>query len=116
MKRTALYVDGQVVDENTSKPFESFTWDLSLYNKSGQHEISVEAEDVLGLQKSSMGIPVSLTVIQPPRGIQAMLARYRSYLVLGAIGLAGLALLVILLRGRRGRRLIQEAPSDAQAI
>ena len=102
LKRTALYVDGQVVAENTSKPFESFTWDLSPYNKSGQHEIIVEAEDVLGLKKSSMGIPVSLTVEQPPRGIQALLARYRSYLVLGAIGLAGLALLAILLRGRVG--------------
>jgi FHA domain-containing protein len=108
LKRTALYVDGQVVDENTSKPFESFIWDLSLYTKSGQHEISVEAEDVLGLQKSSMGIPVSLTVIQPQRGIQALLARYRSYLVLGAIGLAGLALLVILLRGVVGGGLFKK--------
>jgi FHA domain-containing protein len=108
LKRTTLYVDGQVVDENTSKPFESFTWDLSLYNKNGQHEISVEAEDVLGLQKSSMGIPVSLTVVQPPRGVQALLARYRSYLVLGAIGLAGLALLVILLRGVVGGGLFRK--------
>lgn len=102
LKRTALYVDGQVVDENTSAPFESFTWDLRPYDASGQHEIIVEAEDVLGLQKSSMGIPVSLTVIPPPRGIQAFLGRYRDYLVWGAIGLAGLALVVILLRGRVG--------------
>lgn len=108
LKRTALYVDGQVVDENTSKPFESFTWDLSLYSKSGQHEISVEAEDALGLQKSSMGIPVSLTVVQPPRGVQALLGRYRSYLVLGAIGLAGLALLLILLRGVVGGGLFKK--------
>ena len=108
LKRTALYVDGQVVDENTSKPFENFTWDLSLYTKSGQHEIIVEAEDMLGLQKSSMGIPVSLTVVQPPRGVQALLARYRSYLVLGAIGLAGLALLVILLQGIVGRGLFRK--------
>jgi hypothetical protein len=107
LKRTALYVDGQVVDENTSKPFESFTWDLSLYEKNGQHEIIVEAEDVLGLQKSSMGIPVSVTVLQPPRGVQALLARYRQYLVLGAIGLAGLALLVILLRGTLGGKLFK---------
>jgi FHA domain len=108
LKRTALYVDGQVVDENTSEPFETFTWDLSVYNKSGQHEIIVEAEDVLGLQKSSMGIPVSLTVVLPPRGVQALLARYRSYLVLGAIGLAGLALLVILLRGKVGGALFKK--------
>ena len=102
LKRTTLFVDGEKIDENTSEPFESFTWDLSLYEKSGQHQISVEAEDVLGLQKSSLGTSVSVNVVQPPRGVQALLARYRSYLVLGAIGLAGLALLVILLRGWLG--------------
>jgi len=110
LKRTTLYVDGQVVDENKSAPFNKFTWDLSLYRESSQHEIVVEAEDELGLKKTSMGIPVMLTVIQPPRGITALLARYRSYLVLGAIGLAGLALLVILIRGWVGHR----APSRRQ--
>ena len=102
LKRTTLYVDGQVVTENTSAPFESFVWDLSAYDKSSQHEIIVEAEDVLGISKSSIGIPVTLTVVQPPRGIRAFLARYRSYLVIGAIALAGLALFGILLRGRSG--------------
>ena len=108
LKRTALLVDGQMVDENTSEPFETFTWDLRPYGENGQHEIIVEAEDVLGLQKSSMGIPVALTVISPPRGIQAFLGRYRDYLVLGAIGLAGLALVVILLRGRFGGLLFRK--------
>ena len=104
LKRTTLYVDGQVIGENTSAPFDKFTWDLSLYDESGQHTITVEAEDALGLKKASMGIPVTLTVIQPPRGMQALLARYRSHLVLGAIGLAGLALFAILLRGWAGGR------------
>ena len=107
LKQTSLYVDGQLVAENTSEPFEKFVWDLSSYEKSGQHEIIVKAEDALGLQKSSMGIPITLTVMQPPTGIQALLARYRSYLVLGAIGLAGLALLVILLRGKIGGELFK---------
>ena len=107
LKRTALYVDGQIVDENTSEPFETFTWDLRSYNESGQHEIVVEAEDVLGLQKSSIGIPVTLTVIPPPRGVQAFLGRYRDYVVLGAIGVAGLALVVILLRGKLGGMLFK---------
>jgi len=107
LKQTSLYVDGQLVAENKSEPFEKFVWDLSVYEKGGQHEIIVKAEDVLGLQKSSMGIPITLTVMQPPRGIQALLARYRSYLVMGAISLAGLALLVILLRGRVGGELFR---------
>jgi hypothetical protein len=108
LKRTALYVDGQMVDENTSEPFETFTWDLRQYDSSGQHEVIVEAEDTLGLQKSSLGIPVTLTVIQPPKGIEAFLGRYRSYLVPGAIGFAGLALLVILFRGRLGSGLFKK--------
>ena len=107
LKRTALYVDGQMIDENTSEPFESFTWDLRLYDSSGQHDIVVEVEDMLGLQKSSLGIPVTLTVIQPPRGIEAFLARYRAYLVPGAIGFAGLALFIILFRGRLGSGLFR---------
>jgi hypothetical protein len=108
LKRTALYVDGQIVMENTSAPFENFVWDLRAYDKSSQHEIVVEAEDVLGMSKASIGTPVTLTVVQPPKGIRAMLARYRSYLVLGAIALAGLALLGILLRGRAGSAPIAE--------
>lgn len=108
LKRTTLYVDGEVVDENTSAPFEIFTWNLNAYEKSGQHDLIVEAEDMLGLKKSSMSTPVTLTVIQPPRGIQALLARYRSYLVLGAMGLAGLALLAILVRGRVGGELFKK--------
>jgi hypothetical protein len=108
LKRTALLVDGEVVDQNTAEPFDTFRWDLTGYEASGQHELVVEAEDVLGLQKASMGIPVTLTVIQPPRGIQAFLARYRSYVVLGSIGLAGLALLVIVVLGKPGADLLRK--------
>lgn len=100
LKRTTLYVDGEMVEENTSEPFENFVWDISGYDASGQHEIVAEVEDVLGLTKSSSVIPITMTVTQPPRGIQALFARYSSYIVLGAIGLTGLVLLVILLRGR----------------
>jgi hypothetical protein len=102
LKRTTLYVDGQMVAENTSVPFDTFVWELSAYDESSQHTIIVEAEDELGLKKSSIGIPVTLTVVQVPRGVQALLARYSSYLVLGAIAVAGLALVGILLRSRGG--------------
>jgi hypothetical protein len=107
-------VDGQVVAENTSPPFERFVWDLGAYERSGQHEIIVEAEDVLGLHKASIGIPVTLTVTPVPRGVQALLARYRSYLVLGAIALAGFALLGILLRGWLGGSLFRDRRASRQ--
>jgi len=103
LKRATLYVDGQVVQENTSAPFTKFVWDLNAYIQSGQHTIIVEVEDALGLKKASLSTTVTLTVIHAPKGIQAILARYRSYVILGAIGLAGVALLAILLRSRRPR-------------
>jgi hypothetical protein len=100
IKRTALLVDGKVVDENTGKPFEKFTWDLSAYTESGPHEIVAEVEDELGLSNASIASPVTLTVIQPPGGLRGLMGRYRSEIILGAIALAGILLLGILLRGR----------------
>ena len=66
--RTTLYVDGQVVAENKTEPFDTFTWDLSGYTQSGEHKIVVEAVDDLNLSKTSMEIPVTITVIQAPQG------------------------------------------------
>ncbi|MCK6539163.1 MAG: FHA domain-containing protein [Anaerolineales bacterium] len=100
LKRTTLYVDGQAVAENTKEPFEKFLWDLSALDRSGQHEIVVEAEDTLGLTKSSIGIPVTFTVIHPPGGVELILAKYSNHLVMGALAFAGLALLAILVRSR----------------
>jgi len=100
LARTTLYVDGQPVAENTQEPFDTFEWDLTVYDESSQHEIIAEAEDVLGLKKSTIGIPLTMTVIHPPTGPQAVLFEYSDYLTLGAIAFAGFALLFILIRSR----------------
>jgi hypothetical protein len=97
---TTLYVDGQAVAENKTPPFDKFVWDISRFTMSGSHRISVEAVDALGLKKTSMEIPVTLTVIQAPHGISALFAKYRQYITYGAIGFAGIALLLILLVSR----------------
>jgi hypothetical protein len=104
IERVTFYVDGAAVAENTSAPFEAFTWDLSLYTESGDHTLSVEVEDALGLKRTSAGTLVTVTVIPAPGGLEAFMARYRSYVILGAIGLAGVALMSILLFGRNARR------------
>jgi hypothetical protein len=100
LNRTTLYVDDKIVDEHTSEPFYTFTWNLESYTSTGEHQIRVEAVDSLGLSKSSIPTPVVVTVIQPPQGIIALLARYRFPLMIGGIAIAGLALVVILLSGR----------------
>jgi len=118
LRRTRLYVDGQVVAENQSAPFEKFTWDLRPYAVSGTHKIVAEAEDALGLSKTSIEIPLTLTVIQPARGAAALFARYREFVTWGAVGFSGLALLLILFMGslrslaarRQARRRAQSDP------
>ena len=101
--RTRLYVNGQAVAENTAEPFDRFVWDLSNYTSSGQHTIAVEVEDSLGLSKMSTPATVTITVIQPPRGLQAFLARYSLWLAGGAVLLAGGILLFILLPAGKRR-------------
>jgi hypothetical protein len=100
LTRTTLYVDGQIVDENTTEPFDKFTWDLTSYTTSGPHQLSVEVVDSLGLSKASMASPIAITVIQPPRGPAAFLAKYRNYITIAAIVFAGIALTLILASGR----------------
>jgi len=104
IKRTALFVDGQMVAEHTSAPFDTFLWDISAYTETGQHEIAVEVEDELGLTKTSVSTSIAVTVIHAPSGMQAFMAHYRSYIILGAIGFAGIALMAILVFSRGARR------------
>ena len=55
--RTTLYVDGQIVDENTAEPFDTFTWDLKVYNLSGEHQVVVEAVDFDRYEQGRHGHP-----------------------------------------------------------
>ena len=79
--RTTLYVDGQIAAENTAEPFNAFVWDLNGYKDTGEHKLLVEAVDSLGLSRTSIEVPVTVTVVQPPRGLSSVLralSRYRS--------------------------------------
>jgi hypothetical protein len=90
--RTALYVDSVLADENTAEPFDQFTWDLSGYAASGQHILTVEAVDNLGLSKVSVGVPVLVTVVRPQFGLLSWLSRNSPWVALGAILFAGAVL------------------------
>jgi hypothetical protein len=112
---TALLVDNQKVAENTSEPFDHFNWDLSAYTTSGQHLLSVEAVDSLGLSKVSLGVPVMVTIIKLQFGLLPFLSRNSLWVTLGSILFAGVILGVILAGGRvrrRARPAIQKSHID----
>lgn len=103
LKRTALYVDGQKVAENTSEPFTRFNWDLSGYKASADHALQVEVEDVLGLSQKSAEVPVQVTIVQPPGGMAGLIMRNRFAVTITFMILAGAVVLgIIFLGGRRG--------------
>jgi hypothetical protein len=102
--RTALYVDGVLEDENITEPFDQFTWDLSAYTDSNQHILSVEAVDSLGLSKTSLGIPVLVTVVGPQFGLLPWLSRNSLWVALGAIFFAGVVLGIVLVRSWANKR------------
>ncbi len=99
--RTTLYVDGEIAGENTSPPFDKFTWDLSAYLVSGEHTLQVEASDALGLSKMSGTVSVEVIVIQPPGGVSGLILRNRAAVTISIIVAAGLVLLGILFFGGR---------------
>jgi hypothetical protein len=98
--RTVLYVDGIQAAENTSAPFDQFTWDLKGYTTSAQHILTVKAVDSYGLSKVSLGVPVLVTVVKPQFGLLPWLSRNSQWVALGAIFFAGGGLVVILTRSR----------------
>lgn len=120
LRRTALLVDGVMVDENTSAPFDQFTWDLRDYQVSATHTLLLEVTDNLGMSSQSQPIPVQVTVIQPPGGVWGLIRKNAYALTLFLIVLAGLALTVILFFGgkrtftalaeRRRARALQQDP------
>jgi hypothetical protein len=101
--RTTLLVDGQAVAENTAEPFDTFTWDLTPYQASAMLQLAVEIEDTLGLKRTSLSVPVEMTVVQPPSGFSAFLERNRAVVTTGAVALAGIVLMLVVLIGGRLR-------------
>jgi hypothetical protein len=99
LTRAALYVDDELVQENTSPPFEMFTWDLREYIVSEPHTLRVEITDSLGMSSASLPTTVDVVVVQPPGGIFGLVLRNRVALVTAAVILAGFVLLLVIFFG-----------------
>jgi len=114
--RTTLYVDGEIVDENTAPPFDKFTWELGEYLVTGEHTLQVEAVDALGLSKMSAVVPVQVIVIQPPGGMAGLILRNRLAVTISVIVAAGLVLLGILFFGGRKTLVVLAERRRARAM
>jgi hypothetical protein len=107
LTRSALYVDGLLVEEHTQAPFEFFTWDLSGYTIGGQHLIQVEVFDSLGMRGASMLLPVQIRVESPrPNPVRSLLANLPALIGWAVILAAGLLFLGLILSGRIQPRLV----------
>jgi hypothetical protein len=109
---TTLYVDGAVIDQNTTAPFEHFTWDLRRYTESGSHRLRVEAVDSLGLVGSTIEIPVQVAVQRPKAGLLATISRHGALLAGVTVVVAGALLALVLILGGRIRPRVYGRPAS----
>jgi hypothetical protein len=99
LTRTALYVDDELVQENTSPPFEQFNWDLRNYLVSGKHTLRVEVSDSLDLDNASADVSIDVEVKQPPGGFWGLILRNQAAIITSLIILAGFILLLLIFFG-----------------
>jgi len=109
---TRLYVDGAIVVENTSPPYDQFVWDLRPYIQEGVHTLSVEATDELGLVGMSANASVKIIVPTTTQGMIVAVSQKQS-LVIGVtvIVSASILILVLIVGGR-----IHPKPHPGQVI
>ncbi len=96
LQATRLYVNGQVIAENTSPPFDSFEWPLQDLTTSGRHLLRVEAVDSQGLSGTSIETPVEVMVPQPAQANLSARVSGKGMIAIGAIAAAGIALGLVL--------------------
>ena len=116
---TWLVVDGEVMDQRSQAPFDSFEWDLSRYFESGTHSVRAVAQDILGLESSSLESQIFVDVPPPPSGLSAIRPALGSLLAALAVLVAGVVLAVTLLNlGQRSqsRPIRQDEPTRRSRI
>lgn len=103
LKYVRLYVDNQMVQENTQEPFDRLRWNLNAYTTPGRHLLRVEVQDSLGLTRTSHDTPIQIGIRLPARAPLQDPAHPSTLPAILAIILAGSALVIVLILGWRRR-------------
>jgi hypothetical protein len=92
LRVSRLFVDEELVLEKLNPPFDEFEWDLSNYTISQDHTLQVVVEDELGLQATSIRVPISIQIVPPARGLSALGPAMSSLLIVIGVMVLGLVL------------------------
>jgi hypothetical protein len=103
LNQTSLIVDGIVVDINTDEPFDHFVWDLSEHTSNGEHILTAEVVDDLGLTYRSADTSVQVIVGTPSTSALGIISQNRSILTVIVVAISGVVLLLVLVLGGRLR-------------
>lgn len=118
LKAARLYVDDQLVAENTTAPFTTFTWPLAAYLESASHQLRIEVEDSLGIKQTSITSLVDVQVMKRPLNLWQTIWQ-KGYLAGGAAALLAAGVLAFALLStnrkwhqRRQKRIQQKREED----
>jgi len=103
LTRTRFYVDGALISENTSPPFDRFGWDLRPYTQDSVHTLSIEAVDNLGITGNSGETSVKIIVPTTTQGLMVAVSQKRPLLVGVVVFISASILVLVLILGGRIR-------------
>lgn len=109
LTQSALYVDGVMVDENLSPPFDQFVWNLETYSNNGTHILQVRVVDNLGLTGASIELPVFVSIESSFNNPWMTMQRNLPALTVMLVIVAGAILLLALLLSGQLRPVTQRA-------
>jgi len=104
LRFSRLYVDGILEMENSSMPFDSFTWSLESYTTSGVHQVQVEIEDTLGLSQRTIETPVQVAVEELKLPWWESILNSQGWIAMVAILMSAGALLAVMVFTTRRER------------
>lgn len=117
IKATRLYVNNTLVQENTTAPFNQFTWSVSNIEASGRMMLRVEAVDVLGLTGTSAEIPVDVTVAPPlTTGLSQNISRSGMIAIAAIAAAGGVLAMVLILTGTQRRLRRRQTPAEKKRL
>ena len=93
-----LFVNGQLAAENTSAPFDVFTWDISKIESSDNYQLKVTIQDTVGLKGETIEVPVDVVVEEKPlTWFQRIFKRFNLLTIIPVALVVAAGLLIVLI-------------------